>query len=255
MDVRFAKVRLSIAAFLAASAPALAQDGADGQTPEDAISDLVEFDPANWQLVRSEAGNSYLHKASGAACFDSLHDLELTAIVDFAPDGTNSGCQYDKIEEQKLNRLTVYVYTAEGLTGSMAYNEAKNVIRNLGKNTAITVTERGEEGQKCHQAIVPPLSKAILDRMEKEGLEGEDSHLGLGLMMYDIAIPEIDGRPAVSQTSMLSVYQTGRWVVKSRVTVPKGETSFADACNYGGFASVGLANVINRQKGSAFPNR
>ena len=87
--------------------------------------------------------------------------------------------------------------------------------------------------------------------MKKEGTEGEDAQLGLGVAMYNYTIPASNGRPASAQTSMLSVYQTGKWVVKTRVTVPASETSYRDACNYGGIASVALARSITRQDAPA----
>lgn len=238
-----------IAAPSAVSAQAVAKPQAAAETQ------AIQYNPANWLFIETENGKNYVHKASGAICVDNFRDLKLAAIKDYAPDGSNSGCQYDKNAVAGLSRLTVYFYTAEGITGPAEYSAAKRTIAQIGEATALTVTERREEAQTCHRGVIEPLGKAILARMKKEGSEGEDANLGLGLAMYDYDIPEVNGRPAQLQTSMLSVFETGKWIVKTRVTIPKSEESYAQACNYGGLASVGLAGVITRQDAPAIADK
>lgn len=242
---------ITAAALVGGSIPAFAQEAALQTGPTEAPSPSIKVNPANWLFINTKDGENYVHKASGAICVGNFRDLKLTAIRDYAPDGSNIGCQYDKAGEQGPSRLTVYVYTAEGLTGPKAYQGAKDAIAQLGQTTATTIIERKEEGQKCHQAVMRPLAQALLGRMKEEGAEGEEAQLGLGLALYDYDIPKINGRPAAAQTSMLSVYQTGKWIVKTRTTLPKSETSYGDACNYGGLASVALARVITRKDGPA----
>ncbi len=211
----------------------------------------ISANPANWLPVSTDAGRNFVHIKSGAICPDIFRDLKLVRIDDHAPDGTNSSCQYQKVDESGFSRLTFYVYTAEGLTGPTAYSMAKNDITEVSKMTALTVTERKAEGQQCHRGVIKPLAEAILARMKKEGSEGQDANLGLGLAMYDYSIPARGDTPAKEQTSMLSVFQTGKWIVKTRVTLPKSEKSYEAACNYGGITSVAQARVITRQDGPA----
>ncbi|MEP4783490.1 MAG: hypothetical protein ABJX46_02080 [Erythrobacter sp.] len=232
-------------------APAAANARTLAQPQTNSAAPAIKVDPANWLYIETENGSNYVHKSSGAICIEKFRDLKLATIRDYAPDGTNSACQYDKTTEAGLSRLTIYVYTAPGLTGPAAYQGAKDAITQFNQNTAVTVTQRKEEGQNCHKGVIQPLAEGILSRMKKEGSEGEDANLGLGIAMYDYDIPVVNGRPARQETSLLSVYQTGKWIVKTRVTLPKSETSYADACNYGGIASVGQARVITRQDAPA----
>lgn len=211
----------------------------------------LQPDPSIWLPVTTDKGRNYVHAKSGAICADTFRDLTLTAITDYAPDGTNSGCQYDRVDEAGLSRLTLYIYTAEGLTGPIAYKGAKDAITQFHNSTPVTVTERTAEGQQCHRGVIKPLAEAILGRMQKDGGEAKDANLGLGLAMYDYSIPARAGKPAEEQTSMLSVFQTGKWIVKTRVTLPKSENSYEAACNYGGITSVAQARVITRKDGPA----
>lgn len=223
--------------------------------PAAAEAPAAQYDPANWLYVETENGNNYIHKASGAICIDNFRDLKLVGIRDYAPDGTNSGCQYDKNTEAGLSRLTIYVYTDEGLTGPKAYKGARDAITQFNKSTPVTVTERKEEAKTCHRGVIEPLGKAILARMKEQGSEGEEANLGLGLAMYDYDIPEVNSRPAQQQTSMLTVYETGKWIVKTRVTIPKSDESYAQACNYGGIASVAQAGAITRKDAPAYADK
>lgn len=237
------------AATLFSSTAAMAQS--EEQTPVAPQKREIQYNPDNWLLAETKNGRNFVHKASGGICVDEFRDLELLQVIDYLPDGTNSSCAYGKLTDAGTSKLTIYVYTAEGLTGPIAYNNAKQSIRQIADNSGLTVSDRKEEGRACHEGVIKPLGEAILGRINEEGGEGEKASLGLGLAMYQFDIPEVDGRPAQLQTSMLSVYQTGKWVVKTRVTVPESETSYRDACNYGGIASVALARVITRQNGPA----
>ncbi|MEO9462481.1 MAG: hypothetical protein ABJ242_07070 [Marinomonas sp.] len=212
----------------------------------------ITANPAMWLTVKSEIGQNYVHMASGAICSDQFRGLTLVAITDYAPDGTNSSCQYDMLGGKEFQRMTLYVYTAEGLTGPIAYKGAKQAIGQINETSAITVTERKEEGQQCHRGVIKPLAESILGRMKKEGSEGQEANLGLGLAMYDYSIPARGERPAQEQTSLLSVYQTGKWIVKTRVTMDKTENSYETACNYGGITSVAMARVITRGDAPAY---
>lgn len=193
-----------------------------------------------WQTVETKGGLNYVHKPSGAICPDDFRDLTFSGIKDFQPTGNDSACEFEKKAEAGLSRMTLYIYQYKGLTGPVAYKTAKDSINQIGQVSNIKVTHQKGESQTCHKAIVPRLGAAILERQKKDKPDETESSVGWGVATYDF---ESEDRGA--QTSLLSVYQTGDWIVKARVTIPSSETSYADACRYAGLASIGLASVIS----------
>ena len=212
------------------------------------VTVLPRHDDNLWLLVTTDDGGAnLLHKSSGAVCPDKFRDLKLVATKDYIKDGTNSSCQFDKKTEDGLTRMTLYFYTHPDLTGPAAYKGAKNAILKQGKITAVKITEKSEDAQQCFQSFVPNLATALLERNKKDNPGKKTSKLQLGVAMFNYDIPKTASGPARSEIALLSVYQTGKWIMKVRVNLPAGETSDVDACRYAAFANIGEAGMISRK--------
>jgi len=220
---------------------------------QDGPTVLPKIDPAIWQVKTNEGGASLVHKPSGAVCPTKFRDLKLVAVKDYIKDGTNSACQFEKGAGANLTRLTLYVYTYKNASGVAEYRGAKNAIMEYSKNAAVTITEQKEEAKKCHQSFVPIVAGAILKRNKKDNPDQKDGRLQLGVAMYhykftDTAntVVQAAGTSGRAETSLLSVYKTGKWIVKARINLPAGETSRIDGCRYIAFANLDQARVIRR---------
>ncbi|MEE9433371.1 MAG: hypothetical protein V3V15_03940 [Sphingorhabdus sp.] len=208
---------------------------------------LPRHDHNLWNLIMTKDGANLVHKASGAVCPGNFRDLKLTGMKDYVKDGTNSSCQFEKNTKDGLTRMTLYFYTHPSLSSPAAFKSAKNAIFEKSKITAVKITEKREEGQKCFQSFVPNLATSILERNKKDNPGQKTDLLQLGVAMFNYDIPKTASGPAHSETSLLSVYQTGKWIVKARVNLPAGETSGVDACRYAAFANIGEASMISRK--------
>jgi hypothetical protein len=227
---------------LAASTPASAQ--IEGSKP-DGIFSMPRVNDAIWDSVITQDEIKFVHRLSGAVCHAQRGDLVLAKTIDFAPDGSDSGCEYNKTDATGLSRMTLYFYTDPTLSGPQEYRSAKAAIVQNASISAVEVTEDKDEAQKCYQATVPTLAGAILEKRKADGAPSGDSQFAMGLALYDIKVPSINGRPAMGQSSLLSVYQTGDWIIKTRVTLPRDSKSYTEACRYSAFANLYMARTVS----------
>lgn len=210
-------------------------------------NDIVKLPPHNkdiWTIVPTDTGAAFYHKNSRAICDARLKDLKLVAIKDYLPDGTNSSCQYEKMTKDGLSRLTLYVYTDPRISGPSEYRGAKQAILDYNKHANLSVSEDDIETKNCFGAIVPKVAEAKLAKETKNSSEPVNQTLQMGVVMFNMDIAANGNRAAYSERTLLTVYQTGKWVVKTRVTVPAGETSSIDACRYAGLPNIALMKQI-----------
>ena len=230
------------------SIAALAFAAAATQVSAQPVS-IPQVDPVAFEVVNVTSNPVIEHKQSGAQCPINLGGLSLAAAANLRPgDGTNVGCQYDRTDENGVTRLSVYIYTFDGIDAVREYHGAKAGISQIAEATALTVTEQKEAGQTCFGTLIPQVGEQVIARNALDGLAQEDSPVSLGSAVYNFDVPEVNGNPARQETSLLSVYQAGDWVVKTRVTLPgQGADSAAAACNYAGLATLTQVPLISRK--------
>ncbi|MXO89614.1 hypothetical protein [Pontixanthobacter aquaemixtae] len=173
-------------------------------------------DPAAFEVTQTDGDRVVAHKQSGGICPMELGGLPLAKTHNLRPsDGTNVACQYDLQQEDGLSRVTGYIYTYRGAEAESEYQAAKGAIRQVSERSAIAITEKPEWGQTCNGAISLALVAAAVND------DPDQPHtVNQWATIYHYDIPAMNGDPARSETSLLSVYEAGDWMVKTRINIP-----------------------------------
>ncbi|WP_162789463.1 hypothetical protein [Altererythrobacter sp. ZODW24] len=213
------------------------------------VYNIPKLDPVAFKVANMATKPVIEHIQSGAQCPTLLGQMQLAVTSNLRPgDGTNVGCQYDKTDESGLTRVTMYIYTYPGINGAREYQGAKAQIMQRGDASALKVEELSAVGQVCFDALIPHVGKAAMARNTVDELEQETNPVSFGTATYNFDVPAGNGQPALKQTSLLSVYQAGKWVVKTRVTLPgQGKEVAFRACELSGIATVNQVPLISRK--------
>lgn len=221
------------------SSPALAQDSRENVRPP------LKMNADHWTMVPRDDGKfGLVHKMSGAICLDTFRDLQLIEVSSFTEDGMDVACQYDKGSGLDLTRLTTYFFKRQGVDGATAYGQAFRQIQQISEMSELTAVHNKEHSQRCVSAVMPRLREAMFPDSTPE--DEEVKAFKMGVAVFDYSFTPEGAVQETKQTSLLSVFQSGEWIMKVRLTTPatENEDSYSQACNYSGLASIASAQAL-----------
>ncbi len=231
---------------IAASVPLAAQNDETPSRP------VLNVNSDHWTMLPNSDGTfAVFHNQSGAFCTDTFRELQLSDVTSYTEDGTDVSCSYQIGSGFDMTRLTTYIFQKPGLSGPMAFSQALGQIAQLAENSGLSAERNSEHSERCYNSVLPLLSDTISEQSGSDEAGNEAPEFNMGTAMFDYTFTPSGSDTQVQQTSLLTVYSFGGWIVKTRFTGPEmdQDQSYAKACNYSGLANIALATAIG-QNGS-----